>query len=918
MPDAGFKERGIVKKPVCMLWIVLLCSVQVHAAIIAPSTVSTSLAASDASKAIGSLMVQTGDYLVVLAASNLGNSPEESSLVLSTKAGASLGAVQFSDNKGFGPGVFLWHVQIVNGGRIDLTIGNPGGALVSVAAYVVRATAGETVDLTVASASDNTGTATGITNSYVFSGTTTGLVFEALSTYAANGATPVQVVFDEVHSSSKRGVGQVSFSGEGTVDSGYALSGSNAKTVVHGIAFSTSSPAAPPPPIASPDRARLHPANTYNVLFIAIDDMRPLIDAYGETEPLKPITPNMDRLAEGGIMFANAHCQQAVCNASRASLLTGLRPDTTKCWKLSTFFRDQIPDVITLPQHFGANGYTVHGIGKIFHNIGAAGQDAALSWNGGWANSATAYEWYEPAKAVAEDGGNSKVSATDAGEVDRGGFPITDADYHDGNAAELGKARIATYAADFQATGTPFFLAVGFRKPHLPFNCPKSYWDLYDPLEIDLAGYTGIRSMPVGSNKFTAPYGTEPAAFDDVVGTSDGMPTEPEARHLIHGYLACVSFIDTQIGKLLDALEDPDGNPGTDDSIVDNTIVVLWGDHGFHLGDHNGFWAKHSNYELSTRVPLIVQTPGLADMGVAGSRSVALVELVDLYPTLLDLCSLPAPVQPSGLELQGTTFLPLLEDPAQPWKHAVYSQFQRWIGDGNPGDVPVGSTGDGMGYSIRTDRYRYTEWWVTESTDETDRHIIKAGITEPALIELYDYVADPNETTNLASQAAYSNLVVELSDLLGDSDPVSAGDGWKQASVDAPGSYPVDFPAWQAGYMAPGMPTSDMDLGSDPDNDLLRNALEYKMGTHPLEADSSAVSNIFGPGSVGLVYPYVTNRTDVALEVVETNNLSSNLWVVAGTVQTNVGVKGHAEMRMATLPATDDQCFIRLRATYAP
>jgi hypothetical protein len=286
------------------------------------------------------------------------------------------------------------------------------------------------------------------------------------------------------------------------------------------------------PPVASPDRERLFPTNSYNVLFIAIDDMRPLIDAYGETDPLQPITPQMDRLAASGVMFANAHCQQAVCNASRASLLTGLRPDTTMCWKLDTHFRTPLPNIITLPQHFGANGYRAHGIGKIYHGINPANQDAALSWNEGWGDPSTGNTWYEAAKAAAEDGGNNKISATDAGEINTrdGNRPIVDEDYNDGYAAELGVAKIAEYAASYQSNGTPFFLGVGFQKPHMPFNAPKTYWDLYNPAQIDLTGYTGIRNMPVGSNKFTAPYGGEPSGFDDVIGTTDNnMPTATEA-----------------------------------------------------------------------------------------------------------------------------------------------------------------------------------------------------------------------------------------------------------------------------------------------------------------------------------------------------------------------------------------------------
>jgi iduronate 2-sulfatase len=672
----------------------------------------------------------------------------------------------------------------------------------------------------------------------------------------------------------------------------------------------------PAPPVASPDRTRLHPTNNYNVLFIAIDDMRPLINAYGETEPLLPNTPNMDRLAESGVMFANAHCQQAVCNASRASLLTGLRPDTTMCWKLDTFFRDQVPNVITLPQHFGNNGYRVHGIGKIYHSTNKTSQDDPLSWNEGWSSSSTTYTWYETDKAALEDAGTNKVSATDAGEVDRLGNPITDEAYNDGYAAAQGVTKIAEYAASYQSSDTPFFLAVGFQKPHMPFNCPKTYWDLYDPAEIDLTGYTGIRQMPVDANKFTAPYGGEPSAFLDITGTVDnGMPTAAEARHLIHGYLACVSYIDTQIGKLLDALEDPDGNPGTDDSIADNTIIVLWGDHGFHLGDHNGFWAKHSNYEISTRVPLIISTPGMQDLGAAGTRSVGLVELVDLYPTLVDLCSLPAPSQPAGQALQGTTFLPLLEDPAQPWKKAVFSQFQRNINDNEPGDVPVNNSGQGMGYTIRTERYRYTEWWVTESTDETDRHIIKAGITEPGHIELYDYVADPAEATNLASNASYNGLMAELSALLNDSNPVSAGDGWTLPESDAPAEYPLAAAVWKTNYLSPGRVISELDWNGDPDGDTIINRFEYKFGTHPFVAEASPVFYGLDAGGLYLTYPDVEARTNVLLEAATTTNLVSGSWTSSGVTETNEGQQGNATIKKGSVPVVDPTRFLRLEAS---
>jgi iduronate 2-sulfatase len=643
--------------------------------------------------------------------------------------------------------------------------------------------------------------------------------------------------------------------------------------------------------------------------------MRPLINAYGETEPLLPITPYMDQIASNGVMFANAHCQQAVCNASRASLLTGLRPDTTKCWKLDTHFRTVLPDIITLPQHFGDNGYQVHGIGKIYHGTNEYRHDVPLSWTNGWSSSATSYVWYESAKAALEDAGTKKVSATDAGEADRLGNPITDEAYNDGFAAAQAVSKITDYAADYQTSGTPFFLAVGFQKPHLPFNCPKTYWDLYDPAEIDLGNYTGIRKMPIGTNKFTAPYGGEPKAFLDITGTSDNaMPTAEEARHLIHGYLGCVSFIDTQIGKLISALGNPDGDQGTDDSILENTIIILWSDHGFHLGDHNGFWAKHSNYEISTRVPLMLYTPAMNDLGSAGTRCTALVELVDIYPTLVDICSLPSPSQPVGQELQGTSFLPLLEDSAQPWKHAAFSQYQRYIKSSEPEDVPVSPPGSGMGYSIRTERYRYTEWWVTDSTDETDRHLIKTGITEPSHIELYDYWLDPKETTNLASNASYSNLVTSLSTMLSDTNMTSAGDGWLETPAAAPSSFPETLTDWQSAYQFPGRAALELDALNDPDGDDILNALEYKFGTHPFEPNPPQIKAHVPPNRLSFSYPDVEARTNVQLIVESSTDLMSDSWSPSKVVETTTGRCGNAILKESLVPLDEPHRFLRFRA----
>ncbi|NDV63190.1 sulfatase [Puniceicoccales bacterium CK1056] len=672
------------------------------------------------------------------------------------------------------------------------------------------------------------------------------------------------------------------------------------------------------------DRPRLLPAGNYNVLFIPIDDFRVLINAYGETEPLRPITPNMDRLTEQGVSFSNAHCQQAVCNASRASLMTGLRPDTTRCWKLDTFFRDTVGyDLKTLPQHFADQGYSTHGIGKIYHNTNSTSQDdnpsGARSWSDGWdANAKGAHVWYEAGKAAQEDAGVKKVSATDAGELDRAGNPITDEAYDDGAAAAAGVAKIGTYAAEYNSSGTPFFLAVGFKKPHLPFNCPKEYWDLYDPAQIDLTGYDGSHDMPAGTNHFTAPYGGEPEAFLDVDGHPDTKaPGIDDARHLIHGYLACASFIDTQVGKLLAALEDPDGNPATDDSVATNTIVILWSDHGFFLGEHNGFWAKHANYEISTRVPLIVKAPGMDALGSSGSFCPAPVELVDIYPTLVNLCSLPDPVQPAGMELQGTSFLPLLEDPKQPWKKAAFSQYQRYINANGSGDVAIAHNGTGMGYSIRTARYRYTEWWRTVSSDQTlDLHV--PVYSSPEHVELYDHLVDPGETVNLAAQPAYAGLVTELSALLNDTDNTFAGDGWKQTEVNAPAEFPLDYSSWSDSYGTPGVPAGSLDLFIDPDADGWMNIFEYKFGTHPLEPDQPDINSWVEDNKLVMTYPEIISRTDASLEVFKSNDLSAASWNPSDLIIEGTGSAGNADILKASSPLAESPLFIRLQAQTLP
>ena len=749
-------------------------------------------------------------------------------------------------------------------------------------------------------------------------------------------------------------------------------------------------------------RERHHPAGQYNVLFIPVDDLRPLLNVYGEDDPLKPITingesgtPNFDRLAASGVTFLNAHCQQAICTASRVSFLTGLRPDTTRNWNLESKFRDIMPHVVTLPQHFSDNGYKTYGVGKIFHGQSNNHQDddhstGADSWNEGWQNPSNAngvalksyYErgdntsssWSWPTwnKRAAEDAGptsypaqfkpepnptnsaSAGASATDVGEYKADGITtIEDIDYKDGRAAQLAIGKIAEYAI----SGEPFFLGLGFQKPHLPFNAPKKYWDLYDPSAIVMSNYLGVRSMPNDTNSFTAPYGGEPSSYGDgetylptteepdlSIFYNDRMPNVESAQHLIHGYMACVSFIDTQLGKVLDALEDPNGDGSNADSIADNTIVILFGDHGFHLGEHGAFWAKHSNYEISTRVPFIIRSPGMNTLGTSGTTTNAPVELVDVFPTLLDLCSLPVPDETTRVTaqddtvlyqvLEGTTLLPLLEDSQQPWKSAAYSQYQRRISykPSYATDAPLSAAGGkGMGYSIRTDRYRYTEWWRTKGNYgkfgvttgsnpyDPDASRVVSGINQASFVELYDYQNDPHETENLAYKEPedYAALISELQALLHDSDNSDyVGDGWKkdlQASpYNVPASYPVTKTQWSTRHQTPGRSASDFADAGDPDQDGIPNLMEYAMGTHPLEQNTAQVSMSHSAGVIAIQYPEVTARSDVSLIPETSASLETSGWSTVSA--TTIDTAGSKRMKEASLPTAGGAGFLRLRA----
>ena len=459
-----------------------------------------------------------------------------------------------------------------------------------------------------------------------------------------------------------------------------------------------------------------------NVLFIAVDDLRPELGCYGAAH-IK--SPNIDALAASGITFNRAYCQQAVCSPSRISLMTGRRPDTTKIYDLTTALRKTLPDVVTLPQHFKNHGYHAAGFGKIYHG----GLDDQESWSAPHTPN-RAMQYGDP-KILAqvkqngaegwEQGGKNKGPAWEAADVADNALP-------DGYIAD--KAIAAMRAAAAEAKTKPFFLAVGFEKPHLPFVAPKKYFDLYPPAaQIKLPENN---DAPKGAPQLAM---TNWAELRPYVGIPKKGPlSDEQAKELIRAYYASVSYVDAQVGRLLDEL--------TRLRLRENTIVILWGDHGYQLGEQ-GLWCKHTNFENSTRVPLIISAPARKSRG---TRSNALVELVDVYPTLCALANLSLP---DGLE--GTSLVPLLENPEKPLKSAAFSQYPRR-------DDKV------MGYSIRTDRFRYTEWqedWKSDKPNVIAR-------------ELYDHEADPRETVNVADDPKHAETIKQLSQQL--------KAGWKQSS----------------------------------------------------------------------------------------------------------------------------------------
>lgn len=461
-----------------------------------------------------------------------------------------------------------------------------------------------------------------------------------------------------------------------------------------------------------------------NILLICIDDLKPLLGCYGS--PLVK-SPNIDRLASRGVRFEHAFCNQAVCAPSRNSLMTGLRPTTLGIYDLATNFRQAAPNSVTLAQYFMNHGYRTEAMGKIFH-VGHGNHEDPASWSvphwsprlsglgGGYVLKEN-----RPPTLTREEAlfSNAKVEIS---KLPRGAAiecaDVPDDSYADGQIATEAIGRLKAAA---KLPGTPFFIAVGFHKPHLPFVAPKKYWDLYSRAEFQPPT---IQRPPKGAPAFAPTTWGELRQYSDIPETG---PLTPELeRLLIHGYHASVSYMDAQLGRVIAELDSLD--------LAKNTVIVLWGDNGWHLGDH-GMWSKHTNYEQAAHIPLIVCAPGVSQ---AGAKVTALVETVDIYPTLCELAGLPVPK-----DLDGASFTSVLKNPSTGrTKEAIFHVFPR---------SPRG-LGELIGRAVRTERYRLVEWKKASAPPQS------------AILELYDYEKDPDETVNLAE--SLPEIVAQLRKLL--------------------------------------------------------------------------------------------------------------------------------------------------------
>ena len=503
--------------------------------------------------------------------------------------------------------------------------------------------------------------------------------------------------------------------------------------------------------------AQKKPTSKPNILFIAVDDLKPLLGCYGNTLVK---TPNIDRLAKMATVFNKNYCQQAICGPTRASIMTGTRPDVTKIWNLTTQMRDVNPNLVTLPQYLITQGYTTSGIGKIYHPSSAIGGVDPVSWSIPYLKSKESdfpadlgspangqYQLPEtkvrmtPEIIAERKKQNKDLTANDENPKSIKGpstecMDVPDTAYQDGVNALLAKEQIINLSKESK----PFFMAVGFSKPHLPFVAPKKYWDLYNREDMPIASFQEhSKNGPLIAyhqsgelrNYLDIPeFATLPADSLRI-----GLKIEKQ-RELIHGYYAAVSYLDAQVGILLNTLE----SLGT----LDNTIVVLWGDHGWHLGDHD-LWHKHTNFDEATRAPLIIAGPGIK----AGKTS-SLTEFVDVFPTICDLAGVAIPKN-----LDGKSLKPLMLKNTASVKNFSISQYPRKLKKLEM--IKKGYTDSKMmGYSLRTDKYRFTIWMNNFTSKQPfDESQVYTS-------EMYDYVKDPLEKVNVVNDKNYITISKEM------------------------------------------------------------------------------------------------------------------------------------------------------------
>lgn len=490
-----------------------------------------------------------------------------------------------------------------------------------------------------------------------------------------------------------------------------------------------------------------------NVLFIAVDDFKPVAGCYGNTQ-IK--TPNIDRLAKMGTIFMSNYCQQAVCGPTRASLMTGKRPDYTKIWDLKTQMRDINPDIITLPQYLISQGYATSGVGKIFHPSSAIKKVDPVSWSVPYlTESASDYanglgkpanSQYQKAETKAIFDKKAQIQKNDDGDdenpTSRKGpssenIDVPDNAYDDGVDAILAKQQLIKFSKNTQ----PYFMAVGFHKPHLPFVAPKKYWDLYKDANMPLANFqehskNGVEIAYHRSGELRN-YTDIPAfaTYNKEGGLHVNLKEEKQ-KELIHGYYVAISYMDAQVGILLNTLD----SLGT----LSNTIIVLWGDHGWHLGDHD-LWEKHTNFEQATRAPLIIAAPGIKP-GKTNSQT----EHLDIFPTICDLAGTPIPPF-----LDGKSLKPVLVNNKAKVKEFSISQYPRKLKKEEQKNLGY-ATNKLMGYAMRTEKYRYVIW-MSDFTSKEPFSPQKVYASE-----LYDYEKDPLEKVNVVKDKKYAIIEKDL------------------------------------------------------------------------------------------------------------------------------------------------------------